>query len=140
MKMLRAKSRRRGSVLVEFALLLPIIMLFIAFSIDAGRYLNAHSNATEITQAGARAVAQTGGQIDQDALNVELGVDAGVQLVVVDGSCTQASPYVSVTGSGQYPSFFARTARAMSFGATGTFMENWSFDTTATARCEIAFR
>lgn len=55
------KRRRRGSVMIEFALILPLFIFFILFSIDAGRLMLLRAELQDATQQAARAGAQVGG-------------------------------------------------------------------------------
>lgn len=60
-----AKARRedRGAAAVEFALIMPVLMLLVFGIIDFGRMLNAQIKLTEAAREGARA----GSLIDQAA-------------------------------------------------------------------------
>ncbi len=143
--LLRTRSNnKRGTALLEFALLLPIILLFIAFIIDTGRYLNAHSNVTEASHAAARAVAQTGGEDVSGILNSIEVTTPGAESLTLNlteqgSSCLIAKPYVTVAGTGEYPPLFGSVADAMSFG-TMSFPDTWDIETAASARCEIIKR
>jgi Flp pilus assembly protein TadG len=52
-----SKSADRGAAAVEFALVLPILMLLIFGIVDFGRMLNAKITITEAAREGARAAA-----------------------------------------------------------------------------------
>ena len=122
-------------------------MLFIAFSIDAGRYLNAHSNATEVTQAATRARAQTGGQMTVSELNSEFGpifsdnhpISFSSHPDSAMNQCTNNAPYISVVGDAEYKSFFGQLTNAIGFGAWNMDTE-WGITAVATARCEVVIR
>ncbi|MGH3738570.1 MAG: TadE family protein [Micromonosporaceae bacterium] len=51
----RSRSRDRGAAAVEFALLLPILLIIVFGIIDFGRMLNAQVTLTEAAREGARA-------------------------------------------------------------------------------------
>ena len=53
----RCRARDRGSVAVEFALLLPLLMLLVFGIIDFGRALNAQITLTQAAREGARVAA-----------------------------------------------------------------------------------
>jgi Flp pilus assembly protein TadG len=63
-KVVFGDSRERGAAAVEFALLLPVVLLIIFAIIDFGRMLNAQITLTEAAREGARAAAlvKPGGQ------------------------------------------------------------------------------
>lgn len=60
----RSRVPDRGAAAVEFALLLPVVLLIIFGIIDFGRMLNAQITLTEAAREGARAAAlvKPGGQ------------------------------------------------------------------------------
>jgi uncharacterized protein (UPF0333 family) len=55
MRSTQAGLRERGAAAVEFALVLPILMLIIFGIVDFGRMLNAQITLTEAAREGARA-------------------------------------------------------------------------------------
>jgi Flp pilus assembly protein TadG len=55
MRSTQARLRERGAAAVEFALVLPILMLIIFGIVDFGRMLNAQITLTEAAREGARA-------------------------------------------------------------------------------------
>jgi hypothetical protein len=61
--MRRARHGDRGAVAVEFALVLPVLVLILFGIVDFGRMLNAKITLTEAAREGARATAL----IDRDA-------------------------------------------------------------------------
>ena len=85
------RNRERGAAAVEFALVLPILIMLIFGIIDFGRMLNARITITEAAREGARAAAlQTG----EDAANT---IDT-----LVGGMKTTMTPYVIVS-CGEHP-------------------------------------
>jgi hypothetical protein len=56
----RAAQRDRGAAAVEFALLLPLLLLLVFGIIDFGRMLNAEILISEAAREGARAAALAG--------------------------------------------------------------------------------
>jgi uncharacterized membrane protein len=61
MKATRRTRKRRGSVMIEFALLLPLFLFLILFSVDAGLMFLVKSELQDATQQAVRAGAQVGG-------------------------------------------------------------------------------
>jgi Flp pilus assembly protein TadG len=59
MTRMRRHGADRGSAAVEFALLLPVLMLIIFGIIDFGRYMNARIVLSQAAYEGARAAAVT---------------------------------------------------------------------------------
>jgi Flp pilus assembly protein TadG len=64
-------ARDRGSVAVEFALVVPILLLIVFGLIDFGRALNAQISLTGAAQAGAKLAA-----LDESAAQVQAEVTA----------------------------------------------------------------
>jgi Flp pilus assembly protein TadG len=58
--MVRATRRDRGAAAVEFALVLPVLLLIIFAIVDFGRMLNAKITINEAAREGARAAALVG--------------------------------------------------------------------------------
>ncbi|NUO60565.1 MAG: pilus assembly protein [Hamadaea sp.] len=88
--MIRSKSRRdvragrrcdRGASAVEFALVLPMLLLLVFGIIDFGRLLNAQIKTTEAAREGARAAtvfAGTGAQRRSAAVGRVQAVDSAI--------------------------------------------------------------
>lgn len=55
------RRHRRASLMIEFALILPLFIFFILFSIDAGRLMLLRAELQDATQQAVRAGAQVGG-------------------------------------------------------------------------------
>jgi Flp pilus assembly protein TadG len=61
MKAAQSRANDRGAAAVEFALVLPLLLILIFGIIDFGRLLNAKITLTEAAREGARATALLGG-------------------------------------------------------------------------------
>ncbi|KHK92326.1 TadE/TadG family type IV pilus assembly protein [Novosphingobium malaysiense] len=85
----RLRHETQGSTAAEFALILPIFLLFLLGIMDAGRYAWAFNRAEKATQIGARWAVATqiipGGTSSTGLLNYSFAVSGGVpQGTVVD--------------------------------------------------------
>ena len=81
MRMQRAAQRDRGAAAVEFALLLPVLLLLIFGIVDFGRMLNAKILISEAAREGARAAALAGtGQASSRIAIVTQGLPVSVSI------------------------------------------------------------
>lgn len=110
-------SRDRGSVAVEFALLLPLLLLIVFGTIDFGRAINAQITLTQAAREGARlasfgdssSVVTTGTKNAATGLSnltvtvttCATGAGAGVDAVV-----TVSYPFTFITPVGAFASMF----------------------------------
>lgn len=81
--------RERGAAAVEFAILLPVLLLLIFGIIDFGRMLNAQITLTEAAREGARAAAL--GQDADSRVQAASGVLKGVTDTVTTCPASGAS-------------------------------------------------
>jgi Flp pilus assembly protein TadG len=122
----RAASARgdRGSVAIEFALLLPILVLLVFGIIEFGRGYNTKNTVTHSSREAARVLALGTGDPAAAARAAAPALDPGLLQVTATASpCTPGQP-VSVTVS--YPLSYTIPL----FGS-GT----WSISSTGTMRC-----
>lgn len=86
------RSRDRGAAAVEFALILPLLLLVLFAIIDFGRMFNAQITITEAAREGARAVAygQPAGPRVSAATNGLTGV------TTTTTACPNANGYAEV--------------------------------------------
>jgi len=147
--MLRRERNRRGSLLLEFALTLPFIILTMIAVVDLGRIALAYTALQDSTAASARAVARTGvvGTVGGGACtdgakavpgNVAMyafcnAVDTvpfinEAQIVTVTPStyCSRNNLYVRVSAEAR-PSLIL----------VDYLPEGWKVQATAVARCEV---
>ncbi len=119
-------SRDRGSVAVEFALLLPVLLLIVFGTIDFGRAINAQITLTQAAREGAR-LASLGDsssvvttRTESAATGLSLGdrhrdhhcpVGAGTG---VDAVVTVSYPFTFITPVGAFASMFGTAT----FGAS----------------------
>lgn len=148
--MIRRRTRtRRGSVMIEFALMLPMFLFFVLFSIDAGRLMLMRASLQDATQQAARAGAQVGGALQNnvslsafdEAVELAPGMDPSRAVIVVlaGNRCTAGQKYVTVRST--YEAQLATPGlvsllRMISNGSTGP-SGGWVLRATSTARCEI---
>jgi Flp pilus assembly protein TadG len=83
----RRRARDRGAAAVEFALILPVLLLIVFGIIDFGRMLNAQITTNQAAREAARVVMLGGDTGDaQSRVNWAVG-GSGVATVMVDESC-----------------------------------------------------
>lgn len=150
----RAHRRRKASVMVEFAMLLPIFFLFVLFSIDAGRMILLRSQLQDATQQAARAGAQVGGGGSGSssasatafyrAIDLAPGMDreevSSVQ-VLSGRRCTNTSADSFVTVQARYATSLVTPGLGTLIGMlddSGRGPEGqWQLSATSVARCEV---
>lgn len=111
----RRSRKGRAAIMLEFALLFPLSLFLILFSIDMGRYTFYQGAVADSTYAAARAGAQFGdagtASVGPAATAFERSVQAvpglanGTERMQVNGSrrtCTVNQPYIEVTGTVTY--------------------------------------
>ena len=124
--------RERGATAVEFALLLPVLLLLLFGIIDFGRALNAQITLTQAAREGARLAAlgqssstvQTRTQAAATGLspvtvtvttscpvNAGAGVDAVVSLSYAFSFVTPVGAFAAMFGSASFGSTLALTAK-----------------------------
>jgi Flp pilus assembly protein TadG len=122
-------SRDRGSVAVEFALLLPVLLLIIFGTIDFGRAINAQITLTEAAREGAR-LASFGDSSSVVTARVDTAASAlpSVPVVTVttctagstaDGVVSITYPFTFVTPVGAFASMFGPAIAAPTITAKG---------------------
>ena len=125
----RRAENDRGAAAVEFALLLPVLMLIIFGLIDFGRALNAQITLTQAAREGARLAA-----LDQsNVISRTQAAASGLSNVTVtatvcsvgasqssDSVVTVSYPYQFVTPIGSIVKLFGGTLSAPTLTATGT--------------------
>jgi Flp pilus assembly protein TadG len=122
----RARSRERGVAAIEFALLLPLLMLILFSIFEFSRGYNARVSVTHAAREGVRAAA-----LGEDHVAAAQGAAgslnaAQMNISIVGGPpCTLGDP-VSVTVS--YPVQYT-----IPFFSSGT----WTVSDTGTMRCEV---
>jgi Flp pilus assembly protein TadG len=112
-------ARERGAAAVEFALLLPVLLLLVFGIIDFGRALNAQITLTQAAREGARLAAL--GQ--PDVVNRTQAAASGLSPVTVTvTACPDgAGPGADASVTTSYPFSFATPIGAIAgmFGSTG---------------------
>ena len=143
------KRKRRGSVMVEFALILPLFVFLSLFAVEAGRLMLVRAELQDATQQAARAGAQVGGgnvrvagevwsnrafvsALDNSSMNLDSGTATFV--VVAGGRCSPSDRFVTVRGTIAPPPSILPGLYAM----IGAANPNWSLTATSTALCEVS--
>jgi Flp pilus assembly protein TadG len=99
---LRSKSRERGASAVEFALVLPLLVLVLGGIIDLGRFMFSAAIATNAAREGARvAVVSSGPSYSQSSVVTRTkaaadGLDGARITVTAPASSCAAGPVVKV--------------------------------------------
>lgn len=142
-------TRPRASVMVEFALILPLFLFLALFAFEAGRLMLVRAELQDATQQAARAGAQVGGgtvrvsgeiwslrafnsALDNSAMNLN---SASATFVVIGGSrCSVSDRFVTVTATIPPPPSIIPGLYAMINVAN----PNWSISATSTALCEVS--
>jgi hypothetical protein len=83
------RRRDRGAAAVEFALVLPVLLIIVFGIIDFGRMLNAKITLTEAAREGARAAA-VGTAADGENWVTKAAAGLGTVTVPTHDSCTVA--------------------------------------------------
>ena len=115
----------RGAVVVEFAVVLPLLVLFVFGIVEFGRAYNARIQLTSAVREGARAAALRGpgittAGIEEETRQAATGLD-GARIQVVSTRCTTTSS-VNATVSATYefdydiPLLGSRTANLKATG------------------------
>ena len=124
-------GRERGAAAVEFALILPIMLLVIGGIVDFGRALFTEIELANAAREGARAASISGATLPQVQARVTASTPAltvTAAAVLCDGVATQAS----VTASSSFDWILLRPAMSL-FGGGGTLPG--SLTSTAVMKC-----
>jgi Flp pilus assembly protein TadG len=145
-----APRRRRAAAMVEFALLLPLFVFFVMFTVDMGRMVIMRAQLHDATQQAARAGAQIGDAaggggtskiaFDQSLQDAPLLQPGLATMLIMQNSCSQAgNQYVAIRG--EYPTTLVTPglgAMLNLFNAGGVNTAGtWTLRATSVARCEI---
>jgi Flp pilus assembly protein TadG len=97
------KIRDRGATAVEFALVLPLLLLLVCGIIDFGRALNAQISLTEAAREGARLAALGYSSAAVDARAVAAAPDlSGVNVTITKSCAPGAGPAADAQVSVSY--------------------------------------
>lgn len=124
---MQRRRDERGAAVVEFALVLPVLVLFIFGIIEFGRAYSARIELTAAVREGARAVAL--GANSADAQNATKNGAPGLdrdRITVTPNSCTATPAPANASVSASYP--FQYTIPLF---RTGT----WTLKATGVMRC-----
>ena len=94
--MARATRRDRGAAAVEFALVLPLLLLIIFAIVDFGRMLNAKITINEAAREGARAAALVGTAEANARISAVTGGMGGVS-ASISGCPSEPNPNANAT-------------------------------------------
>ena len=144
------KRRRRGVVMIEFAMILPLFLFLMLFTVDMGRMVLLQAGLQDATQQSARAGAQVGGasisnrsRITFDsAIDAAPGLESGrVSRFTINSGGTCSAGQTNVTIDARYSASLITpglTALLGVFaGQDGQDAGDWSLSATSVARCEV---
>lgn len=123
---MRRREDQRGAALVEFALVLPILILFVFGIVEFGRAYSARIQLTSAVREGARAVAlgADGVAATRDGAP---GLDPALAASqITTNSCSGATPPPNAVVSATYPFNYT-----IPLFRTGT----WALSATGVMRC-----
>jgi len=114
------RAKDRGAAVVEFALLLPVLLLLLFGIIDFGRALNAQITITQAAREGARLVALNQPNVVSRTQAAAVGL-GGVSVTVVTSCPPNAGPGVNADVKVSYPFTFVTPISAIAsfFGDSG---------------------
>jgi Flp pilus assembly protein TadG len=122
----RRRGDERGAALVEFALVLPVLILFVFGIVEFGRAYSARIQLTSAVREGARAVA-LGGDGVAATRNGAPGLDPALSTSqVTANSCSGATPPPNAVVRATYPFNYT-----IPLFRTGT----WTLSATGVMRC-----
>jgi Flp pilus assembly protein TadG len=101
MKLSRFRRSECGAALVEFAIVLPLLLLLVFGIIDLGRLLYTYNNLTSAVREGARLASVQSNPTTGASISA---VQSRVQQFAVSFGGNAGQPEVSVTPSSAYPS------------------------------------
>jgi Flp pilus assembly protein TadG len=133
----RARDRDRGAAAVEFALLLPMLLLLVFGIIDFGRALNAQITLTQAAREGARlaALGTPAATVITRTQTAATGLGAAVTVTVT--SCpTGATQTTSAVVKASYTFQFVTPVRAIAGLFGGTFNPTIPLAATGDMPCE----
>jgi hypothetical protein len=150
--------RRKGATLLEFAFVLPLILVLITFSIDMGRVMMISGGLADATSVAARraalfgATGDSGSGIARQAFNEQISVVPGLSdsvaraggdgfRVVGGGVCSSANPYVRVRGQANIRFITPGMDQLLGLaGGRSNIGSGMNVSYTAVARCEVGLR
>jgi Flp pilus assembly protein TadG len=114
------KGNDRGAAVIEFALLLPLLLLLLFGIIDFGRALNAQITITQAAREGARLAALNQPNVASRTQAAAVGL-SGVSVTVVTSCPPGAGPGVNAQVQVSYPFTFVTPIGAFAsfFGGSG---------------------
>jgi len=127
----------RGAVAVEFALLLPILLLILFGIIDFGRAFNAQITLTQAAREGVRAYAITGNPSDGNARTQQAVQGTSLQGAGVGTSttaCTTGSP-TTLTATTQF-SYVTPVSGILNLLGAASLTNPITLTSKATMRCK----
>jgi Flp pilus assembly protein TadG len=143
------RTRKPGTVLLEFALVLPLFIFFTLFSLDMGRmalvngalsdaaYISARSGA----QLGVATASATQSSFTAAAASIPSAGGSTPRVTVIKGNCTNASPYIVVEAEKDVSFITPGLSSLLNiFAANGGSVDTtqaWTLKAKGTVLCEV---
>lgn len=148
----RSAPRRRGAVMLEFVMILPMFLFLVFFTVDMGRMTMLSGMLSDTAYIAARAGAQhgtrevAGRDVIQEALDrVEgnmptFGADNPIQLTQANARCSgpQSHVEVEVTKDVDFITPGLSSLLGAFGGGSSVNLNTWTLRSRATVLCEVS--
>ena len=147
----RRNARRRGAVMLEFVLVLPMFLFLVFFTVDMGRMTMLSGMLSDSAYIAARAGAQHGTRniagrdvIAEALTNVEenmpsFGAEEPMELNVLNSTCTGPQSHVEVEVSKRVEFITPGLGTLLGMpGGGGEDFDAWTLRSRATVLCEVS--
>lgn len=143
------RRRRRGTVMLEFALLLPLFMFLVLFTVDVGRltfYMGALNDATYLSARAASQYGSTGpansgisATAFRRAIEAVPGMANGSERIQIVGTgvCTDATSFIDIDGTYRYRFLTPGLSELARLSSQYDTRSGWQISASASVRCEI---
>jgi Flp pilus assembly protein TadG len=121
---MRRRDGDRGAAAVEFALVLPVLLILVLGIVEFGRAYNVQTTLSAAAREGVRAIALQGSAGDARSAAKQAALPAVVlsdgEIAVSPASCPETGPPTTATVTVTYPLTFITNFFGTSITLTGT--------------------